>query len=155
MTFKQNLIALISGLLFGLGLSISQMVDRQRVIGFLDFAGKWDVTLAFVLGGAVGITLITFRFILKLKKPIFDSQFYLPTRKDIDTPLILGAIIFGIGWGISGYCPGPAVTSLIQLSLNPIIFLIMFVIGSLIANKITEALLKKSFNKDRQEAKVS
>lgn len=136
MTFKQNLIAIISGLLFGLGLSISQMVDRQRVIGFLDVTGKWDPTLIFVLGGAVGVTIITFRFILKLKHPLFNSQFYLPTRQDIDFPLVLGAVIFGIGWGISGYCPGPAVTSLVQFSLNPIIFLVTFVIGSAIAKRI-------------------
>jgi len=138
MNFKQTLIALISGLLFGLGLSISQMVDRQSVIGFLDFTGKWDPTLIFVLGGAVGVTLISFRFILGLKHPFFDSQFYVPTRKDIDLPLILGSVIFGIGWGISGFCPGPAVTSLVQFSLNPVIFLLMFMIGSAIAKKVTE-----------------
>jgi uncharacterized membrane protein YedE/YeeE len=137
MTLKQNLVAIISGLLFGLGLSISQMVDRQRVIGFLDITGKWDPTLIFVLGGAVGVTIITFRFVLRLKHPLFDSQFHLPTRQDIDFPLVLGAVIFGIGWGISGYCPGPAVTSLVQFSFNPIIFLITFVIGSVIAKKVT------------------
>lgn len=124
MNNKQNIVALISGLLFGLGLSISQMIDRQRVIGFLDVMGKWDITLMFVLGGAVGVTVITFRFILPLKHPIFDQKFYLPTRNDIDVKLILGAVIFGIGWGISGFCPGPAVTSLVQLSLNPIIFIL-------------------------------
>jgi len=128
---KQTIVALISGLLFGLGLSISQMVDRERVLGFLDVAGKWDATLMFVLGGAVGVTLITFRFILKLKHPLFEQKFYLPTRQDIDLKLILGAVIFGIGWGIGGYCPGPAVTSLVQLSINPFIFLIAFIIGSL------------------------
>lgn len=128
---KQSIIALISGLLFGLGLGISQMVDRERVLGFLDVAGKWDATLMFVLGGAVGVTLITFRFILKLKHPLFEQKFYLPTRQDIDLKLILGAVIFGIGWGIGGYCPGPAVTSLVQLSINPFIFIIAFIIGSL------------------------
>ncbi len=133
---KQSIIALISGLLFGLGLSISQMVDRERVLGFLDVAGKWDATLMFVLGGAVGVTLITFRFILKLKHPLFEQNFYLPTRQNIDLKLILGAVIFGIGWGIGGYCPGPAVTSLVQLSINPFIFLIAFIIGSLGYEKI-------------------
>lgn len=133
---KQSVIALISGLLFGLGLSISQMVDRERVLGFLDVAGKWDATLMFVLGGAVGVTLITFRFILKLKHPLFEQKFYLPSRQDIDLKLILGAVIFGIGWGIGGYCPGPAVTYLLQLSVNPIIFIIAFIIGSLGYEKI-------------------
>lgn len=133
---KQSIIALISGLLFGLGLSISQMVDRERVLGFLDVAGKWDATLMFVLGGAVAVTLISFRWILSLKHPIFEQKFYLPTRQDIDLKLILGAVIFGIGWGIGGYCPGPAVTSLVQLSINPIMFLIAFIIGSLGYEKI-------------------
>ncbi|MTF38584.1 DUF6691 family protein [Cyanobacterium aponinum] len=133
---KQSVIALISGLLFGLGLSISQMVDRERVLGFLDVAGKWDATLMFVLGGAVGVTLITFRFILKFKHPLFEQKFYLPSRQDIDLKLILGAVIFGIGWGIGGYCPGPVVTSLVQLSVNPIIFILAFIIGSLGYEKI-------------------
>lgn len=128
---KQSIVALISGLLFGLGLGISQMVDRERVLGFLDVAGKWDATLMFVLGGAVGVTVTSFRFILQLKHPFFEQKFYLPTRQDIDLKLILGAVIFGIGWGISGYCPGPAVTSLVQLSLNPFIFLLTFILGSL------------------------
>lgn len=140
---KQNLIALVSGLLFGLGLSVSQMIDRERVIGFLDVTGKWDITLMFVLGGAVGVTLITFRFILPLKHPIFDEQFYLPKRDDIDGKLILGAVIFGIGWGISGFCPGPAITSLIQLSLNPIIFILAFIGGSFTFQLLTQSKLSK------------
>jgi len=127
---KFSVVALISGLLFGLGLSISQMVDRNRVIGFLDVTGNWDPTLVFVLGGAVGVTVISFRFILPRRKPFFADKFYLPTRNEIDLPLLLGAAIFGIGWGVSGYCPGPAVTSLVQASINPFIFLIAFVVGS-------------------------
>lgn len=130
MNNKQNIVALLSGLLFGLGLAVSQMIDRERVLGFLDVLGKWDATLMFVLGGAVGVTVISFRFILPLKHPLFDRQFYLPTRNDIDGKLILGAVIFGIGWGISGFCPGPAVVSLVQLSLNPIIFILAFIGGS-------------------------
>jgi uncharacterized membrane protein YedE/YeeE len=130
MNNKQNIVALLSGLLFGLGLAVSQMIDRERVLGFLDVVGKWDATLIFVLGGAVGVTVISFRFILLLKHPLFDRQFYLPTRNDIDRKLILGAVIFGIGWGISGFCPGPAVVSLVQLSLNPIIFILAFISGS-------------------------
>ena len=128
---KQKLIALLSGLLFGFGLSLSQMIDRDRVLGFLDVSGDWDPTLLFVLGGAVGVTLITFRFVLRLPQPIFSSKFYLPTRKDIDLPLILGAAIFGIGWGIAGYCPGPGITALILGIWNPVLFVIAFIVGSL------------------------
>ena len=128
---KQKLIALLSGLLFGFGLSLSQMIDRDRVLGFLDVSGDWDPTLLFVLGGAVGVTIIAFRFVLRLPQPIFADKFYLPTRKDIDLPLILGAAIFGIGWGIAGYCPGPGITALVLGITNPVLFVIAFVVGSL------------------------
>lgn len=130
MNNKQNIVALLSGLIFGLGLAVAQMIDRERVLGFLDVMGKWDITLAFVLGGAVGVTIISFRFILPLKHPLLDEKFYLPTRNDIDGKLILGAVIFGIGWGISGFCPGPAVVSLASLSLNAFIFMLAFIGGS-------------------------
>jgi uncharacterized membrane protein YedE/YeeE len=127
---KQNIVALISGILFGFGLGLSQMVDRERVLGFLDVTGNWDPTLLFVLGGAVGVTIISFRFVLGLAHPIFEKKFFLPTKKELDFPLVLGAGIFGIGWGITGYCPGPAITSLVQGVLNPVIFLIALIIGS-------------------------
>ncbi|TVQ44449.1 MAG: YeeE/YedE family protein [Gloeocapsa sp. DLM2.Bin57] len=128
---KQTIATLISGILFGFGLGLSQMVDRDRVLGFLDVTGNWDPTLLFVLGGAVGVTLISFRLILRSSYPLFASRFELPTKKDVDLPLILGAAIFGIGWGISGYCPGPALTALVLGILNPILFLISFILGSL------------------------
>lgn len=107
------------------------MIDRDRVLGFLDVAGDWDPTLLFVLGGAVGITVIAFRFVLRLPRPIFGEKFYLPTKKDIDLPLILGAAIFGIGWGLAGYCPGPGITALMLGILNPVLFVIAFILGSL------------------------
>jgi uncharacterized protein len=128
---KQNLVAVIAGLLFGLGLSLSQMVDRSRVLGFLDVTGNWDSTLLFVLGGAVGVTVIAFRFVLRLPKPVYEAKFYLPQQQNIDVPLVLGAAIFGIGWGISGYCPGPAITGLIFGSWNPVLFVLAMIFGSL------------------------
>ena len=126
-----HLIVLLSGLLFGLGLGLSQMIDRERVLGFLDIAGRWDPTLLFVLGGAVTVTVIAFRFVLRLTHPILTTQFRLPTHKDIDLPLVLGAAIFGIGWSMAGYCPGPAIVALILNSWSPVIFLAAFVVGSL------------------------
>ena len=128
---KQNLVAAVSGLLFGLGLGFSQMIDRDRVLGFLDVAGVWDPTLLFVLGGAVGVTIITFRFVLHLARPVVSEKFYLPTKKDLDGPLILGAVLFGIGWGIAGYCPGPAITALVLGIWNPVLFIIAMIGGSL------------------------
>ncbi|MBD2579945.1 DUF6691 family protein [Oscillatoria sp. FACHB-1406] len=127
---KQNLVVVLSGLLFGLGLGLSQMIDRDRVLGFLDLAGTWDPTLLFVLGGAVGVTLISFRFILRRPHPFLAEKFTLPTRNDIDLPLLLGAVLFGIGWGISGYCPGPGIVSLMLGVWNPLLFLIALFAGS-------------------------
>lgn len=130
-SLAQSLVALGAGLLFGLGLAVSQMIDPQRVIGFLDLAGQWDPTLAFVMGGAVVTTLITFRLVLKQPGPLFSSKFWVPTRNDIDRPLVLGAALFGIGWGLGGYCPGPAIASLGLGSANPVLFVVAMVAGSL------------------------
>jgi uncharacterized protein len=128
---KQNGMALLSGILFGLGLGLSQMIDRDRVLGFLDVTGNWDPTLLFVLGGAVGVTILTFRFVLKMVHPFWGDKFQLPTRKDIDRPLVVGSAIFGIGWGISGYCPGPGITALVLGLWNPVLFVAAMMLGSL------------------------
>lgn len=127
---NQNLIAAIAGLLFGLGLGLSQMVDRDRVLGFLDLAGTWDPTLLFVLGGAASVTAIAFRFVLRRSTPLFAPRFVLPTRQDIDLSLVLGAAIFGIGWGIAGYCPGPGLVAIVLGIWNPVLFAIALVAGS-------------------------
>jgi hypothetical protein len=135
---KQNGMALFSGLLFGLGLGLSQMIDRDRVLGFLDVTGTWDPTLLFVLGGAVGVTLLTFRFVLRMAHPIWGEKFQLPTRKDIDRTLVIGAAIFGVGWGIAGYCPGPGITALVLGLWNPVLFVVAMVFGSLAYQWVTE-----------------
>lgn len=136
-TLAQNLVALGAGLLFGLGLGFAQMIDPQRVIGFLDLFGNWDATLAFVMGGAVLVTLISFRFILKRPTPALDHKFYVPNRNDIDRPLVLGAALFGIGWGLGGYCPGPAIAALSLGSANPFLFIAAMVAGSLVHKALT------------------
>ena len=147
---KHNLIALFSGALFALGLSLSQMIDRERVLGFLDVKGAWDPTLLFVLGGAVAVTAIAFRFVLRLPRPFFADKFYLPTRKDIDLPLILGAAIFGSGWGLAGYCPGPGLTALVLGIWNPVLFMIAFIIGSLSYQWLADLSFKdNSFTKEQ------
>ena len=128
---KQNAIALVSGLLFGFGLGLSQMIDRERVLGFLDVAGQWDPTLLFVLGGAVGVTVIAFRFVLRLPHPLFGDRFFLPTKTAINRPLLVGASLFGIGWGIAGYCPGPGITAMTLGMWNPVIFVASAIAGSL------------------------
>ena len=128
---KQNLIALAAGLLFGLGLGASQMIDRDRVLGFLDIAGVWDPTLLFVLGGAVIVTVVAFRFVLRLPHPFVAETFHLPTQKDITPLLIGGAALFGVGWGIAGYCPGPSITALVLEIWNPVLFVVALIVGSL------------------------
>ncbi|HBR98357.1 MAG TPA: YeeE/YedE family protein [Gammaproteobacteria bacterium] len=105
-------IALLSGIIFGLGLSLSQMTNPNKVIDFLDIFGNWDPSLAFVMMGALAVTFISFRFVLKRPEPIFEEGFHQSKRTDIDKSLLIGAAIFGAGWAMSGYCPGPAVASL-------------------------------------------
>ncbi|QUY46032.1 YeeE/YedE family protein (plasmid) [Acaryochloris sp. 'Moss Beach'] len=134
---KQQLITLISGIFFGLGLGISQMIDRERVLGFLDVTGTWDPTLLFTLGGAVGVTILTFRWVLGRSTPIFSPKFYLPTKQAIDGQLLMGSAIFGIGWGIAGYCPGPGLVALVLGIWNPFLFVISLIFGSLVYQWIT------------------
>ena len=106
------IVALFSGMLFGLGLAVSGMVSPTKIIGFLDIAGDWDPTLAFVMGGALLITIPAFRLILKRSRPILADGFALPTKSALDARLLGGAALFGVGWGLAGFCPGPAVTAL-------------------------------------------
>ncbi len=113
------LVNLFAGALFGLGLAISGMVNPQKVIGFLDVAGDWDPTLAFVMGGALLVAIPAFRLIFKRPRPVLADEFELPTKKDVDARLLAGAAVFGIGWGLAGFCPGPAVTAL-ATGLTPV-----------------------------------
>ena len=109
---KRSLAALASGALFGTGLAMSGMTDPRRVLGFLDLFGDFDPTLMFVLGGAVATTILLFRFVLRRGSPVLADTFHLSTLKRVDRRLLGGAAIFGIGWGIAGYCPGPALAGL-------------------------------------------
>lgn len=109
---KQLLAALGAGALFGLGLAVSGMTDARRIQGFLDVFGYFDPSLLFVLGGAVMTTVVLFRFVLRQPHPLLERSFHLPGNDRIDGRLLGGAAIFGIGWGLAGYCPGPALTGL-------------------------------------------
>ena len=116
-----------------------EMTNRQCVLGFLDISGNWDASLIFVMGGAVLVTLISFRFILKRSSPMFDESFHLPTIKHLDGKLIGGSSLFGIGWGIAGYCPGPVIVALGSFTLNPLLFLLFFILGSYVAHFILKS----------------
>lgn len=104
--------ALVSGLVFGLGLAVSGMMNPAKVIGFLDVAGDWDPTLAFVMGGALLVAVPAYRFIPKRGRPVLEEEFSLPKKKAIDAPLLGGSALFGVGWGLVGFCPGPAIAAL-------------------------------------------
>ena len=104
--------AFAAGLVFGLGLIVSGMADPSKVIGFLDLAGRWDPSLAFVMAGAILVGVIAYHFAQKRAAPLFGGAMRLPAPQDIDRRLVLGSTVFGVGWGLAGYCPGPALVSL-------------------------------------------
>ena len=124
--------ALVSGALFGFGLAMSGMTDPRRVLGFLDLFGAFDPTLLFVLGGAVMTTAVLFRFVLRRGSPVLASTFQLSNLRHIDGRLLGGAALFGVGWGIAGYCPGPALTGLGIGSLEALWFVPAMIVGMLL-----------------------
>jgi uncharacterized membrane protein YedE/YeeE len=140
-----NVASLLAGLLFGLGLAVSGMTHPGKVLDFLDVAGRWDPSLVFVLGGAVGVTVLMFRLILRRKAPLFADKFHLPQAQDIDRPLVLGSALFGIGWGISGYCPGPAISLLAAPNWEAAVFLPSMLLG---------VLLQKAWRVGRNERRI-
>lgn len=126
---KTNIAALVVGILFALGLGISGMTRPERVFGFLDVFGNWDASLIFVMVGAVIVHFVAFRFIIQRKSPLFSPNWHLPTKKDITPALIAGSFLFGVGWALGGYCPGPALTSIASLQSRPFIFFISMILG--------------------------
>jgi uncharacterized protein len=121
--------ATVSGILFGAGLALSGMMNPAKVIGFLDLFGDWDPSLAFVMAGAMIVAMIGYRIGRHRSQPAFDSTFHLPTRTAIDRHLILGAVLFGLGWGIAGLCPGPALAALVTGSTDILIFTAAMMLG--------------------------
>ncbi|MFT6631173.1 MAG: putative membrane protein YedE/YeeE [Bacteriovoracaceae bacterium] len=136
------LTSLILGILFSIGLTVSGMVNPNKVIGFLDIFRNWDPALAFVMGGAVGINLIMFKFILKRKSPLLTANFSIPSSSSITWELLTGSAMFGIGWGLTGICPGPGLANL--FTLNPkILTFVGFMILGMFLYKVFENILKK------------
>ena len=119
----KNLTAAILGIVFGIGLGVSGMTDPAKVTAFLDIAGDWDPSLLLVMGAAVGINFFAFRAILRRKEPKFDASFHMPRQTRIDPSLIIGSMLFGIGWGLSGFCPGAAVSALSSGAPSVFLFL--------------------------------
>lgn len=104
--------ALAAGLVFGVGIAVSGMINPAKVLNFFDVAGTWDPSLAFVMGGALAVTALGYRLVLKRARPLLDDAFHLPTNRRVDWPLLTGAAIFGVGWGIAGFCPGGSIPAL-------------------------------------------
>ena len=126
---KHHLSALLAGVLFGFGLAYSGMTDTHKVLGFLDIFGDWDYDLAFVMAGALAVSIFSFRLMRNRKFSFIECPIDLPNSQAIDRKLLSGSALFGIGWGLFGYCPGPALTALIYLEPNTILFVLSMVAG--------------------------
>ncbi len=134
------IVCYLIGLVFGVGISISGMANPAKVINFFDVAGSWDPSLAFVMGGALAVTFIGYRFVLRREAPVLASRFHLPTRRDLDLRLIGGSALFGVGWGIAGFCPGGALPALGTGRSEVAIFVVALIVG-IFAAKLAQAVL--------------
>lgn len=137
---KQSIFSLLMGLLFAIGLGISGMTNPKKVIDFIDILGKWDPSLAFVMGGAMGVFLLGYRLV-KIPKPFMDSHFSYPHKTKLDSSLIIGSAIFGIGWALAGFCPGPGIVAVVTFSNASIAFVLSMALGISVyhmANKIKD-----------------
>ncbi|WP_448506762.1 DUF6691 family protein [Immundisolibacter sp.] len=121
----------LCGVLFGAGLALAQMIDPNKVLAFLDLAGDWDPSLVLVMGGGAGVTALLFPWVLRRSRPQLDSRFHLPTKLQVDGRLLSGAALFGVGWGLAGYCPGPALVALTLGTAEPWLFVAAMIAGSL------------------------
>ena len=131
-----RLVSLFCGIIFGIGLVISQMINPAKVLGFLNLFGEWDPSLAFVMIGALIVSSPLFHLLKNKEKPIFSTSFSISENKEIDKRLIIGSILFGAGWGLVGLCPGPAISSIALFNVSSVTFVFSMFIGFYIASKI-------------------
>lgn len=137
---KKALAAFIVGFIFALGLGISGMTQPQKVVGFLDLFGNWDPSLMFVMIGAIGVHFFTYKIIRKRKSPLLTPEWHVPEKSKITPALVFGSLIFGLGWGLAGYCPGPAVTALASFEKGPVLFVVSMVSGMMLFNLLDKKL---------------
>lgn len=121
--------ALLAGLVFGIGLMLSGMANPAKVLGFLDLSGQWDPSLALVMGGAVAVAAVVFALTRKRKTSLFGAELKLPTARHIDQRLVIGSLVFGAGWGIAGFCPGPALVVLAMGEIKALVFVLAMLAG--------------------------
>lgn len=123
----------------GVGLSLSGMINPAKVLNFLDITGHWDPTLIAVMGGALVTTILGYKFIMGWEKPLVEKRFRIPNRNDLDRSLIFGAVLFGLGWGIAGFCPGPAIAALTSLQPEPVVFFVAMALGMYVTKTISKS----------------
>ncbi|MCF3934520.1 YeeE/YedE family protein [Acuticoccus sp. M5D2P5] len=128
------LLALLIGVVFGTGIAVSGMINPAKVLNFFDIAGTWDPSLAFVMGGALAVTFVGYRLVWREGRPLFAERFFLPTTKDIDAQLIGGSAVFGVGWGIAGFCPGGSIPALGTGIADVYLFVFALIAGLLLAH---------------------
>ena len=138
----KNMITLLAGIIFGLGLIISGMINPTKVIGFLDITGKWDPSLIFVMAGAISFAFIGFKFVAPKKETVFDDPIHLPGTIQVSKELIIGSLLFGAGWGLAGFCPGPALVALGVGYTEAFIFVMAMILGMYIHDHLFEAYKK-------------
>ncbi|MEY4544748.1 MAG: hypothetical protein RL685_943 [Pseudomonadota bacterium] len=139
---KRNAAVFGTGALFALGLALSGMTKPSKIMGFLDLAGHWDASLAFVMLGAIAVHFVAYRVIRRRSSPLFDTQFHVPTRKDVDLRLVLGAALFGVGWALGGFCPGPGLVAAGGGSLHAAVFLVGMTLGMLIEHVVARTVAR-------------
>ncbi len=137
---KNIITAGVVGFLFSLGLGISGMTDPRKIIGFLDVFGAWNPALMFVMVGAIAVHIVAYPLVRKKAHPLFDKQWHVPSRNDITPSLLIGAVIFGMGWGLAGYCPGPAIVSLAKFQSQSLLF-----VGSMVGGMFLFKILDQKF----------
>jgi uncharacterized protein len=141
---REIIVALLAGIVFALGLGISGMTNPEKVLGFLDVAGRWDPSLAFVMIGAIAVHVGAARWAMRAPHPLWSSRFFPGTRRDLDLPLVVGAALFGLGWGTAGYCPGPAIVDLAAPSPSLITFVLAMVAGTLLSQRTRRFVAERS-----------
>jgi len=144
----KQLVAYLAGLLFGVGLILAGMTEPAKVMGFLDFLGDWDPSLALVMVGAIGVHGVLLRLVLRRAGPIFDARFHVPSGRQIDRPLVVGAAIFGVGWGLAGLCPGPGIVNLGTGAVAAVVFVVAMVLGSGAQSRLGSAAWQRAADDD-------
>lgn len=133
---KSILLALLAGLVFGAGIAVSGMINPAKIMNFFDLFGTWDPSLAFVMGGALLVTAIGYRLVFKRGAPLLDTRFHVPSGRRIDSPLLAGSAVFGIGWGITGFCPGGALPALGLFEPDALVFVLSMLAGIALARTL-------------------